>query len=275
MDAWLEGLTYQPRLDLCEQDLIQTQVLFGQEVFVTDEKNGWAQIAIPDQQTSKKERGYQGWMPFEQLINHESWQMDKDPIAIITSKKAVLFDENNEPYMELSFQTVLPYLREHNGKAFVQTPTGIGLINIENIMIYESINMIPKRNGNDIVATGEKFLHLPYLWGGMSSYGYDCSGFCHHIYKANGYSIPRDAHDQVNYGFEVSPTNIKKGDLLFFAKNDRIHHVGINYGDGMMLHSPSTGNKIEIIPIKGSKYEHELCIIRRPWIDIESGSYPI
>jgi gamma-D-glutamyl-L-lysine dipeptidyl-peptidase len=268
MDAWIKGLTHDDRLELSEFDLIQTQVLFGQEVFVFEEINGWAHIHIPDQTTSENSFGYVGWIPMDQLIKHEYWNYDLDPIAIVTSKKAFLYDENVEPIMELSFQTILPYLKEHNGKAFVQTPSGIGALNVENIMIYESINTIRKGNGNEIVATGEKFVHLPYLWGGMSSYGYDCSGFCYSMYKANGYMIPRDAQDQAKMGMDIAPSEIKSGDLLFFAKDmgkGRIHHVGIYHGGGRMLHSPKTGKVVEVIPIKGTIYEKELCMIKRCW----------
>jgi cell wall-associated NlpC family hydrolase len=150
----------------------------------------------------------------------------------------------------------------------VQTPSGIGSLNIENIIIYESLNTIRKGNGNDIVASGEKFLHLPYLWGGMSSYGYDCSGFCYSMYKANGYIIPRDAYDQAKAGIDIEPSEIKPGDLLFFAKEKgkgRIHHVGIYYGNGLLLHSPKTGKAVEIVPIKGTIYEKEFCSIKRYW----------
>jgi hypothetical protein len=171
MGSWVNGLTLEDRLGLSEFDLILTQVLFGQEVFVVKEINGWALVQIPDQPTSENDFGYVGWIPMDQLIKHEYWNFDLDPIAIVTSKKAFLYDENYEPIMELSFQTILPYLKEHNGKAFVQTPGGIGVLNVENIMIYESINTVRKGNGDEIVATGEIFVDLPYLWGGMSSYG--------------------------------------------------------------------------------------------------------
>ncbi|WML44117.1 C40 family peptidase [Neobacillus sp. PS3-40] len=249
---------------------MQTQVLFGQEVLVTEERRGWAHVLIPNQPTSQNSGGYPGWIPIEQLIKHENWNLDGDPIVVVTSKKAFLYDENSEPFMELCFQTILPYQKEQNGKAFVQTPGGAGSINVENILIYESLNTIPKGSGKEIVATGEQFLHLPYLWGGMSSYGYDCSGFCYLMCKANGYDIPRDAHDQAKVGMAVNLSEIKPGDLLFFAKDmgkGRIHHVGIYYGQGKLLHSPYTGKTIEIIPLKGTKYETELCLARRFWIE--------
>jgi gamma-D-glutamyl-L-lysine dipeptidyl-peptidase len=268
MDEWLNGLTVKNRLKLCEQNLIQTQVLFAHEVYLVKEWRGWAEIVIPDQPTSKNENGYMGWIPIEQLIRCEGWQLENDPVVVVTSKKAFLYDEHYEPYMELSFQTVLPYLKEQYGKALVQTPSGTGWINVENVKIYESMKMIQKGNGNDIVSTAVKFLDLPYLWGGMSSYGYDCSGFCYSIYKANGYMIPRDAVDQAKAGKIIEAAEMEPGDLLFFAQENgkgRIHHVGIYYGNGMMIHSPSTGKSVEIVAVKGTKYENELCTIRRYW----------
>lgn len=277
IESWLEGLNYQTRLDLFEQNLVQTQVLFGQEVLLIEEKDNWAQIIIPDQPTSKDERGYPGWVPKSQLVCcAEEWRFQKRPIAVVTSPKANLFTESLQFLMELSFQTTLPFLNDHAGKVYVKTPMGTGVLELEDIVLFESSSAIPKRNGCDIVSTGVQFLYLPYLWAGMSSYGFDCSGFCHIVYKANGYLIPRDAGDQANSGFEVNLSEIKPGDLMFFAHEEgkgRVHHVGIYYGNGRMLHAPKTGMTIEIIPLAGTVYERELCAVRRYWVESEGGNY--
>jgi cell wall-associated NlpC family hydrolase len=91
--------------------------------------------------------------------------------------------------------------------------------------------------------------------------------------KANGFIIPRDAHDQANAGVEIKLEEIRPGDLLFFAYEGgkgRIHHVGIYYGDGKLLHSPNTGKTVEIIPLAGTIYERELCAARRYWVESEA-----
>ncbi len=189
---------------------------------------------------------------------------------MITSPKANLTRENNPIGLELSYLTTLPFLMEQEGKVFVKTPDGTGVLNLEDVVVTDS----PARgNGKAIVAAGEQFLHLPYLWGGMSSYGYDCSGFAYSMCKANGYVIPRDAHDQATAGKEVDLAEIEAGDLLFFAYEEgkgSIHHVGIYYGDGKLLHAPKTGKTIEIIPLEGFIYERELCAARRYWVETEA-----
>ncbi|ETI67109.1 C40 family peptidase [Neobacillus vireti] len=270
--SWLSGLTYETRLGLCEDNLVQTQLLFGQEVLLVEEKEEWAHILIPDQPSSKNENGYPGWVPKCQLMKrHEDWNLENGSVAVVTRPKAILSKEGGN--LELSFQTTLPLLKEEDSQVIVKTPDGIGALGWENIVVFESLAARYKGMGSDIVSAGEQFLGLPYLWGGMSSYGYDCSGFSYSMCKANGYVIPRDAHDQASAGKPVATTDIKPGDLLFFAYEEgkgSIHHVGIYYGDGKLLHAPNTGKTVEIIPLSGTIYERELCAARRYWNDTEA-----
>ncbi|MEH6996039.1 C40 family peptidase [Neobacillus drentensis] len=271
IDRWLEGLTFETRLGLCEQNLVQTQLLYGEEVIVIEEKENWVHVIIPDQPTSKNVNGYPGWVPSSQLVKRPlDWNINEGPVVVVTNPKTVLYKETK---IELSYQTILPLLKKAEGKVLVKTPVGTGLLDSNHVTISESLNDRFKGNGTDIVSDGEKFLNLPYLWGGMSSYGYDCSGFSYSMCKANGYIIPRDAHDQANAGEEVCTEEIKPGDLLFFAYEEgkgRIHHVGIYYGDGKLLHSPNTGKTVEIISLAGTIYERELCTARRYWVEAEA-----
>ncbi len=272
IEKWLEKLTYEPRLQLCDDNLVQSQVLFGQEVLIIDEVDDWANVVLPDQPSGKDGRGYPGWIPKDQLIQQSDWYIKQGPIAVITAKKALLYSEKNEKLMELSYQTVLPIVEDIIDRIRVKTPTGIGILRTEDVTVIPAEKGIPKKNGAAIVDAGEQFLGLPYLWGGMSSYGYDCSGFSYNMCLANGYIIPRDAHEQAAAGEHVPLTDIRPGDLLFFAYEEgkgRIHHVGIYYGDGKLLHSPNTGKNIEIISLEGTIYEKELCAARRYWIDTE------
>jgi cell wall-associated NlpC family hydrolase len=172
--------------------------------------------------------------------------------------------------LELSFLTALPFLKEQQGKVLVKTPDGTGFLDSNDVVVSDS----PARgNGQAIVSAGERFLGLPYLWGGMSSFGYDCSGLAYSMCKANGYVIPRDAHDQAAAGKDVHLAEIEPGDLLFFAYEEgkgTIHHVGIYYGDGKLLHSPHTGKTVEILPLEGTIYQRELCAARRYWVKTEA-----
>lgn len=272
LEAWLEKMTYEPRLQLCDSNLVQSQILFGQEVLIIDETDGWAHVVVPDQPSSKDDRGYPGWIPKAQLIQQSDWYIKHGPIVVVTSKHALLFSEKDEQLMQLSYQTMLPAIEHIGNRIRVKTPTGIGILCSDDVVLYPSEKGVPKKNGAAIVAEGEQFLGLPYLWGGMSSYGYDCSGFSYNMCRANGYIIPRDAHEQAAAGENVELSEIQPGDLLFFAYEEgkgRIHHVGIYYGDGKLLHSPNTGKNIEIISLEGTIYEKELCAARRYWIDTE------
>lgn len=272
IEKWLEKLTYEPRLQLCDDNLVQSQVLFGQEVMIIGETNEWANVVVPDQPSGKDRRGYPGWMPKNQLIQQSDWYIKKGSVAVITAKKALLYSEKNEKLMELSYQTRLPVVEDIVDRIRVKTPTGIGILRAEDVSVFPTEEEIPNGNGAAVVAAGEQFLGLPYLWGGMSSYGYDCSGFSYNMCLANGYIIPRDAHEQAAAGEQVPLSNIMPGDLLFFAYEEgkgSIHHVGIYYGDGKLLHSPNTGKNIEIISLEGTIYERELCAARRYWIDTE------
>ncbi|MCM3121700.1 MULTISPECIES: C40 family peptidase [unclassified Mesobacillus] len=273
LEEWLEKLTYELRLQLCDDNLVQSQVLFGQEVLIIDEKDDWVHVVIPDQPSGKDKRGYPGWIPKDQLIQQSDWYIKKGQFAVVTSRKALLYSEQNEKLMELSYQTMLPVVEDVVDRIRVKTPTGIGILRTEDVEVHPSEKEIPQKNGDAIVAAGEQFLGLPYLWGGMSSYGYDCSGFSYSMCRANGCIIPRDAHEQAAAGMNIDIQDILPGDLLFFAYEEgkgQIHHVGIYYGDGKLLHSPNTGKNIEIIPLEGTIYEKELCAARRYWKNTEA-----
>ncbi len=67
LNSWINGLTYETRLELCDQNLVQTQLLYGEEVFIIEEKADWAHVNISSQATSKNDLGYPGWVPKAQL----------------------------------------------------------------------------------------------------------------------------------------------------------------------------------------------------------------
>ena len=95
--------------------------------------------------------------------------------------------------------------------------------------------------------TSKNLMGLPYLWGGTSAKGVDCSGYTKTIYVLNGIILPRDASQQIHTGIEVDSTrdfeNLKPGDLLFFGRKatadspERVIHVGMWIGDNKFIHS--------------------------------------
>lgn len=266
--SWIASLDYEKGLELCTENLVQSQALYGQEVYVLEEKGDWAYVVLPNQATRKNQLGYPGWIPTKQLGKKEGYSLQSGPIAVVEATATELCDGNKVAILPLSFQTRLPLKRQEGEWVQVSTPSGEGWIRAADIVIYSSLQDVRKGSGKDIVKQGERFLKLDYLWGGMSSFGYDCSGFSYSMCLANGYVIPRDASEQAEAGKNIPLEEIEPGDLLFFAYEEgkgHIHHVGIYYGENKLLHSPKTGKTIEIIPLEDTIYEKELCVARRYW----------
>ncbi|MGM0861326.1 C40 family peptidase [Bacillus atrophaeus] len=260
---WLEEMTYDQRLCLCTENIIQSQVLFGGEVTVVSEKEEWVSVVVPGQPSGKNERGYPGWMRKCQLSKMD--ETHKQGAVYVSKPAAFLYKNDREKEMEVSFLTSLPLYSESDGFYKVETPFG------DRLLKKTDAQPVRERQGTaaDIIQTGKAFIGLPYLWGGMSGFGFDCSGFMYSIFKANGYIIPRDAGDQAKAGSRIEIDEMEPGDLLFFAYEEgkgAIHHVGLAIGGGRMLHSPKTGKSIEIITLKGTVYEKELCTARRYYI---------
>lgn len=106
--------------------------------------------------------------------------------------------------------------------------------------------------GQAIVNTAKKYLGVPYVWGGTSPRGFDCSGLVQYVCKQNGISLNRTAAEQSKNGSYVSRDNLQPGDLVFFAGGKRISHVGIYIGNGNMIHAPQTGDVVKISSINTS-----------------------
>ncbi|MBQ9045112.1 MAG: SH3 domain-containing protein [Oscillospiraceae bacterium] len=109
--------------------------------------------------------------------------------------------------------------------------------------------------GAVIVETAKKYLGYPYVYGGMSPAGFDCSGFVNYVYKLNGYSMNRVASAiYYNNGTYVDKANLQPGDLVFFSNSsESVGHVGIYIGNNQMIHA-STSKTGVIISDLGSSY---------------------
>lgn len=274
IDRWLNAMDYNAKLSLCNENRVQTQLLYGEQVLVTGLQQGWASVLIPSQATNKNELGYPGWVPSNQLkqVKKKEW-ISARPVVVIMDK-AWLEEDDGERFLKLSYLTSLPATGKMGTRIQVKTPHGTKWIDECAVRVLRSEAELAGGSGQDIVRSGEAFLGLEYLWGGMSSFGYDCSGLAYAIHKANGYVIARDALEQSQGGRNVALDKILPGDLLFFAYEEgrgKLHHVGIYYGEGKLLHSPKTGKQVEIITLAGTVYEKELCTARRYWQEKETG----
>ena len=108
----------------------------------------------------------------------------------------------------------------------------------------------PVRYSN-VVGIAMQYLGVPYVWGGMSPAGFDCSGFVAYVFAQVGVSLPHHAASQFGYGSPVSRDVLAPGDLVFF---DGLGHVGIYIGGGQFIHSPHTGDVVKISSLYDSWY---------------------
>lgn len=104
-------------------------------------------------------------------------------------------------------------------------------------------NTTVSATGNSIVDYAYQFLGIPYVWGGTSPSGFDCSGFTQYVFRnAAGVNLPRTTYEQINVGTPVAYSDLQPGDLVF----PHTGHVGIYVGNGQMIHAPSTGDVIKV-----------------------------
>ncbi|GAA0737776.1 NlpC/P60 family protein [Clostridium oceanicum] len=111
-----------------------------------------------------------------------------------------------------------------------------------------SSSIVPSsKNGGSVVGYAQSFLGVPYVWGGTSPSGFDCSGFVQYVYAHFGVGLPRVASAQQGVGTSVPKSQLQPGDLVFF--NSPASHVGIYVGGGQYIHAPRTGDVVKISPL--------------------------
>ncbi len=112
----------------------------------------------------------------------------------------------------------------------------------------DPIAAAPPSQYGGVVGIAMQYLGIPYVWGGSTPAGFDCSGFVAYVYAQVGVSLPHHAASQYGYGTPVSQSDLQPGDLVFFNGLD---HVGIYIGGGQFIHSPHTGDVVKISSISG------------------------
>jgi len=108
----------------------------------------------------------------------------------------------------------------------------------------------------EMMETAKLYLGVPYVWGGMSPYGFDCSGFVSYVYAAYGYPLWRVAQDMYNYdGVHVERSELRAGDIICFGYGPRsITHVGLYLGGGMFIHASSGSGEVVISELSQNYY---------------------
>ena len=129
--------------------------------------------------------------------------------------------------------------------------------NAESVSNSSSIvaNQSGSAIGKQIVTNAEKYLNTPYVWGGESPQGFDCSGLVQYVYKQVGIQLNRTSQEQYKQGTAVSKANLQPGDLVFFKGSDGTWnspgHVGIYAGEGKYVQAPKTGDVVKISNLNG------------------------
>lgn len=269
MNRWIAAMTQEERFALCKEKRIQSQLIYGEPVLVESIQNGWARILAVWQRTGQDERGYPGWVPIAQL-NQSQPLNDFEGVIRVDVPKCQLWHLDGTPAsIVVPFNTVLPMVKQEGDWVFVSTPDGERRIRKQDVCTAAFVHQFEKYSSATAAERAVEFLDLPYFWGGMSSYGYDCSGLTYNMFKACGLFISRDAGDQAAEGEGIpvdDPTVWKRGDLLFFADDQtgNVDHVGFYYGEGQMIHATSSKRgAVEICILAETTYAKRLCTVRR------------
>ncbi|MFZ1287611.1 MAG: C40 family peptidase [Candidatus Phosphoribacter sp.] len=116
-----------------------------------------------------------------------------------------------------------------------------------------------------VLSLAREHLGLPYLWGGLSPFGFDCSGLVHHVWRSLGVVVPRDADDQHAAADPVAVGSEREGDLYFFARPGAgVHHVGIVVAPGHMVHASETGGRLTEEPLSPPRWATLYAVGRLP-----------
>ncbi|WP_312195668.1 MULTISPECIES: C40 family peptidase [Epilithonimonas] len=222
------------RADSSDKSEIVSQLLYGESADIIEVKDNWTKIITHYD-------NYEAWMDTKQIL----------PVSdeFVTSRKRNLVKE--------PFQSTM-------------TESGKVLLSMGSEVNFETTAPTRGRDlSESIVNCAKEFLNVPYLWGGKSFFGIDCSGFTQIIYKIHGIKIPRDAYQQAEIGDALTfLEEAKPGDLAFFENKDgRIHHVGIILADQKIIHAHGKV-RIDSLDTSGifnkdqNKHTHKLRFIR-------------
>ena len=127
-----------------------------------------------------------------------------------------------------------------------------------------TVTALPSKAGTKLVNDAMSFLGVPYVWGGTTPAGFDCSGLVQYVCAKNGIKIDRVTHEQILNGVEVPGESMLPGDLVFFKNSSGyVHHVGMYIGDDKFIHAPHTGDVVKISSLNDSYYASTFCGARR------------
>ena len=258
---WLRTMTPSQSLDLSAGNRTQTQALYGAPVLVLARQGAWSQVVVPGQRTPRDARGYPGWVPSVQLISNPAYAAATSQRPVVLVRRGIgtgLYTDSalRNRVATLSINTRLPLLSRTRRAVQVLTPDhGPRWLPRSRTGVYRTAATIPRPTGRQLVRTARTFLRQPYLWGGRSGFGLDCSGLTGTVYQVRGITIPRDSGPQAQdrRARRVATQDLKPGDLLFYSRSGRaadIYHVAMYAGRGRMIEAYDHATPVRATPAR-------------------------
>lgn len=238
-----------------EQSEMSSQILFGECYLIIEKYQNWHRV-------KNMFDGYEGWINtrLHTPISEKNYFKLNQLVPVVLDNpitNAHRFGSDGI-YWLLAGSSIYGL----NGKTFSMEKEIFTLDQIP-----DNSSNVPIRDY--IEKTALKMLNIPYLWGGRSTFGIDCSGFSQLIYKIAGLTLKRDAREQFNQGVEIQLEETQCGDLAFFSNDEgNITHVGMILNDRKIIHS-SGKVRIDLLDVNGiynfskKEYSHKLKGIRK------------
>ncbi|MCL1821560.1 MAG: C40 family peptidase [Prolixibacteraceae bacterium] len=258
MNYGISALSLIPvRKEPSEKSEMVSQVLFGESFRIVNYLPGWCHIKIDFD-------GYEGWVDQKMITLLTEWkylQVQKSNFAVTTDIFSII-PQSKEQNLMLVAGSTLPLWRPYLKQFTIDKSTFPMNGNISYGRIVDKRKII--------ITQALKYFNAPYLWGGRSPMGIDCSGFTQIIYKMAGVRLLRDASQQVRQGAALSfVEESQPGDLAFFDDNEgNVAHVGILWERNKIIHASGKVridniDQYGIISVDTKRYTHDLRVIKR------------
>lgn len=239
--AWTAAMSLDVRFGL--HGRVDTQALSGEPVEVVAEQGDWSQVRLP-WQPGAEPGGYPGWV----RTSHLGPVAPEAGTAVVVTATPTTTAVTDGGLVELSYATVL------RGVSGVPVPAGRLALRLADGRTGHvddaGVEHWPRPlDAAALLGSVRRHVGLPYLWGGMSGHGMDCSGLVHLTLRTYGVTVPRDASDQYAALAPVEVDHVRAGDVYFFAPPDEPPtHVGWVSQPGRLLHA-SEGRDVEDVPL--------------------------
>ena len=247
--AWVDRLDPTDRAGF---PLVLSQLLLGERVVVDEIHGAWVRVAATEQASHRDERGYPGWLHRTHLTTQPV--ADGEQLVVDATATAV----RDAPFGDILFYGVTIGTRlVGTGRTYRGWSEALVPGQDEPAWV-RSADVVPAPDGSataeDVLEVAERLLDVPYVWGGLSAYGLDCSGLVHLAYRRHGFAVPRDAADQADATKQIAPEEASPGDLYFFARpGQTIHHVGLVAGDKRLVHASQQAGRVVLEPLEGER----------------------